>query len=136
MTNLVAAYQNNDINGFERILRENRASIMEDQFIREHIEDLLCNIRTEVLVKLIRPYTRIRIPFISKQLNIDEAEVESLLVACILDNVIRGRIDQRNQVLVLSAESQEARYQALDKLAARLSTLHNTILTKALSGLS
>lgn len=36
-------------------------------------------------MKLIKPYTRIQIPFISKQLNIDEAEVESLLVSCILD---------------------------------------------------
>jgi len=43
-----------------------RQPIMEDHFIREHIEDLLKNIRTQVLVKLIRPYTRIRITFIAK----------------------------------------------------------------------
>ncbi len=39
---------------------------MEDHFIREHIEDLLKNIRTQVLVKLIRPYTCVRITFIAK----------------------------------------------------------------------
>ena len=39
---------------------------MEDPFIREHIEDLLRNIRTQVLVKLIRPYTRVRIAFIAQ----------------------------------------------------------------------
>ena len=112
MTNLVMAYQNDDIAEFEKILRLNRYSrneaihlsllsmpsaacsfndcvifglfiyfnctywyrfvfvfrqpIMEDHFIREHIEDLLKNIRTQVLVKLIRPYTRIRITFIAK----------------------------------------------------------------------
>lgn len=38
MTELVSAYQNNDIAEFERILRENKDSIMEDPFIREHIE--------------------------------------------------------------------------------------------------
>jgi len=38
-----------------------------------------------VLIKLIKPYTRIHIPFISKELNIDANEVESLLVSCILD---------------------------------------------------
>ena len=43
-----------------------RQTIMEDPFIREHIEDLLRNIRTQVLVKLIRPYTRVRIIFISQ----------------------------------------------------------------------
>jgi len=47
--------------------------------------DLLRNIRTQVLIKLIKPYTRIHIPFISKELNIDESEVEALLVSCILD---------------------------------------------------
>ena len=39
---------------------------MEDHFIREHIEDLLRNIRTQVLVRLIRPYTRVRITFIAQ----------------------------------------------------------------------
>ena len=48
MTNLVSAYQNNDINEFELILKHNRQTIMEDLFIREHIEDLLRNIRTQV----------------------------------------------------------------------------------------
>ena len=45
-----SAYQNNDINEFEKILRVNRQTIMEDPFIREHIEGgynkwryLLCN---------------------------------------------------------------------------------------------
>lgn len=33
-----SAYQNNDINEFERILKSNKASIMDDPFIREHIE--------------------------------------------------------------------------------------------------
>ena len=48
MTNLVNAYQNNDIKDFEKILKVNRQTIMEDTFIREHIEDLLRNIRTQV----------------------------------------------------------------------------------------
>ena len=38
MTNLVSAYQNNDINEFEKILKTNRRNIMDDLFIREHIE--------------------------------------------------------------------------------------------------
>ena len=33
-----SAYQNNDINEFEKILKVNRRNIMEDPFIREHIE--------------------------------------------------------------------------------------------------
>lgn len=106
MTNLIAAYQRNEILEFEKILKaslnryhhhiilfdvpkfiiflffflllspkwiygnidiqSNRRTIMDDPFIRNYIEDLLKNIRTQVLLKLIKPYTRIRIPFISK----------------------------------------------------------------------
>lgn len=51
-------------------------------------------ISRQVLIRLIRPYTRITISFISRELNIPSAEVESLLVSCILDNTINGRIDQ------------------------------------------
>ena len=40
MTNLVAAYQNNDIREFDNLLRQNKEAIMEDQFIREHIEGI------------------------------------------------------------------------------------------------
>lgn len=35
-----SAYQNNDINEFEKILKVNRRNIMEDPFIREHIEGM------------------------------------------------------------------------------------------------
>lgn len=43
MTNLVVSYQNNDINEFESILRNNRSNIMADPFIREHIEGRVSN---------------------------------------------------------------------------------------------
>jgi COP9 signalosome complex subunit 2 len=66
MTSLVGAYQRNAIMEFEKILKNNRRTIMEDTFIRNYMEDLLKNIRTQVLLKLILPYTRIRIPFISQ----------------------------------------------------------------------
>ncbi len=132
VTNLVTAYQNNDIAEFEKILRQQRESIMEDAFIREHIEALLRNIRTEVLVKLLRPYTRVRLPFISQQLNLEPAEVESLLVSCILDQVVQGRIDQENQVLILNREPEsEERYLALEKLSVRLKSLHTSIASAA-----
>lgn len=131
MTNLVSAYQNNDIAEFEQILKTNRKNIMDDPFIREHIEDLLRNIRTQVLIKLIKPYTRIHIPFISKELNVDSEEVELLLVQCILDNSIQGRIDQVNQLLELDkAAVGTARFTALDKWTNQLDSLHTAICNR------
>ena len=48
---------------------------MGDAFIRNYIEDLLQTIRTQVLLKVIKPYTRIRIGFIATELNIPASEV-------------------------------------------------------------
>eukprot|EP00850_Spirogloea_muscicola_P009272 SM000051S17632 [mRNA] locus=s51:715956:720100:- [translate_table: standard] len=119
MTNLVAAYQRNEILEFEKILKENRATIMDDPFIRNHIEDLLKNIRTQVLLKLIKPYTRIRIPFVSKELNIPEKDVEQLLVSLILDNRVHGHIDQVKQLLELGDSAAPAACAARDAAVSR-----------------
>eukprot|EP00118_Oscarella_pearsei_P019238 m.203471 g.203471 ORF g.203471 m.203471 type:complete len:444 (+) comp39625_c0_seq1:507-1838(+) len=130
MTNLVSAYQNDDINEFEKILRINRRAIMEDPFIWEHIEDLLRNIRTQVLIKLIKPYTRIQIPFISRELNVEPEDVEALLVSCILDKTIQGRIDQARQVLLLEQKAPGAAgYAALDKWTVQLKSLYSAVTT-------
>jgi COP9 signalosome complex subunit 2 len=130
MTNLIGAYQNNNIKEFEILLKQNRQSIMDDQFIREHIEILLRTIRTKVLVKLIKPYTKIRIQSIAHELNIDTNEVENLLVSCILDQTIRGRIDQVNHVLELDQQQNIQglhRYQAITQVATQLQIIQHTI---------
>jgi COP9 signalosome complex subunit 2 len=132
MTNLVNAYERNDIIAFEKILKDNRKTIMDDPFIRMYIEDLLRNIRTQVLLKLLQPYTRIRIPFISKELNIPPAEVESLLVSLILDNKIRGSIDQVNQQLELDSamSSNYHKYKSIDKWSNQLLSLQATVMNR------
>lgn len=132
MTNLIAAYQRNEILEFERILKSNRTTIMDDSFIRNHIEDLLKNIRTQVLLKLIKPYTRIRIPFVSKELNIPEKDVEQLLVSLILDSRIPGHIDQVNQLLELGDVRSKGlkKYQAIDKWNTQLHALYQTVAYK------
>jgi COP9 signalosome complex subunit 2 len=66
LTNLVHAFQLKNLKEFERILKANRSSIMDDVFIREYIDDVLKNIRMQVLIKLVNPYTRIQIEYIAK----------------------------------------------------------------------
>lgn len=57
--------------------------------------------------------------------------MESLLISCILDNTIKGRIDQVNQVLELTRGcSTASRYNALDKWTGQLTSLHQIIVNK------
>eukprot|EP00795_Rhopilema_esculentum_P005931 gene5931-11277_t len=71
-------------------------------------------------------------PFDSQEeLNIDTDEVESLLVQCILDSTIQGRIDQVNQLLEIDQTAiGSARYTALDKLTTQLHSLHVAVCNK------
>jgi len=105
ITNLVEAFQGNEIERFEGILARNEGRVMDDEFIREHIGDLKRTIRRQVMREVIRPYTRISLKAISKALNgIPIVDVESLLVGLILDGKAKGRIDQVNGVLIKEVE--------------------------------
>ena len=131
MTNLVSAYMRNEINAFEKLLKANSRTVMGDPFIRQYIEDLLQNIRTQVLLKVIQPYTRVSIDFLAGQVNIPPAQVEQLLVTLILDGLIDGKIDQLSQLVILhKSAADKAKYQAADKWATQLKQLQQTILTK------
>lgn len=48
----------------------------------------------QVVVAMIAPYRRVRTSHLAAQLNIPQGDVEQLLVSLILDERIRGRIDQ------------------------------------------
>eukprot|EP01004_Peranema_trichophorum_P003685 NODE_2659_length_1526_cov_39.602994_g2291_i0.p1 GENE.NODE_2659_length_1526_cov_39.602994_g2291_i0~~NODE_2659_length_1526_cov_39.602994_g2291_i0.p1 ORF type:complete len:446 (-),score=86.42 NODE_2659_length_1526_cov_39.602994_g2291_i0:135-1472(-) len=131
MTDLLNSYEQNHIKEFERILQNNKQSIMGDAFIRLYIEDLLRTIRTQVLINLIKPYTKITISYISSELNIPPEDVESLLVALILDNKISGHIDQINQVLELrDSQKADTRYTDLSRWANHIANLHSSITNK------
>ncbi|KAI8462524.1 MAG: PCI-domain-containing protein [Monoraphidium minutum] len=131
MTDLVAAYQGNDIAAFEKVLRTKQRTIMDDPFIRQYVEDLLRNIRTQVLLKLIQPYTQVRLPFISARLNIPAADVERLLVSLILDKKVVGHIDQVNQLLEVGDKAASSgKYGAMAKWAGQITALHTAVCNK------
>jgi hypothetical protein len=53
------------------VLKKHHKAIMGDEFIADYISDLMKKLRCEVLLKLIQPYTNIRIPFIAKVTFLD-----------------------------------------------------------------
>lgn len=139
MTEMVAAYQENNITQFERILEQNRESIMNDPFIREHIEELLTNIRTQVLLRLIKPYTRVRMDYIARKLRVNLDEVKRLLVDTILDEGVYAKIDEPSGVVYVSPsptddisdETDECvSFPALQNWAQQLGNLHNSIAAR------
>jgi len=140
MTNLVQAFQNNQIQEFEAILRRNEEKLMADEFIREHVEELKRTIRTQVLESVIVPYTRISLAYISKALNgIPMEDVRSLLVSLILDGKLNGKIDQINGILEKQVDSigrngsdgkkllEESNISSLENLVHQMEKLGTTV---------
>lgn len=132
MLNLITAYEKNDIKLFEKTLKDNKKSILDDPFMKDYIDDLMKNIRTQVLLKIVGPYSRIKIPFLSTELNISPKEVEELLVGLILDAKVQGKIDQVNQVFELSSAKSSAfwKYKSIDRWATQLASLHTSVVSK------
>jgi len=130
MAELLDAFQHREITRFEQILKKNKKIIEGDLFIARFIPEVFREIRTQVLLELIRPYTRVTLPYLSKQLNITVEDVEDLLVFLILDNKIEGRIDQVHKLLLLNKGAAVAKYRHMSKWSDQLDSLHGVVLAR------
>ena len=66
---------------------------MDDPFIITYLDDLLRNIRLNVLAAKVKPYKSVSLEFLAIQLNISKDDVRSLLSELILEEKIKGEID-------------------------------------------
>lgn len=164
MTSLVSAYQARDVQQAERILSgeqptpsssvriadiiANRSTIGADPFIQTFITDLLRSLRTQYIMDIIKPYTRMELSYLAKMLNVTRQEAEGLVVNLILDGKIAGRIDQVEGLLVLdrlyvslgtrgvpdadtdSGAEERRRYAAMDVLTRELQNLSHQVIAR------
>ncbi|KIV88974.1 hypothetical protein PV10_08598 [Exophiala mesophila] len=95
MTNLVEAYQRDEFHRYESILKDNQ-DLLADPFIAENIDEVSRNMRSTAVLKLVAPYTRFTLKFISKHVKIPVSEVEDILGVLIVDKKLDASIDQEN----------------------------------------
>merc|ERR1719293_621265 len=93
MATLRTAYEQNDIRTIDNLLTNPSYRILSDAFIRTYLQDLLRNIRLQVLQNIIKPYRCVSLQFLATEINVASEEVVSLLVQLILDEKIAARID-------------------------------------------
>ncbi|TIB65498.1 hypothetical protein E3P77_02652 [Wallemia ichthyophaga] len=132
MTQLVSAYQHKEVHQAERIIAKNRKIIMEDTFISHFIDDVMRALRITYLVDLIKPYQRLELSFIAKQLNVTLNQVEDLLIELILDDKIQGSIDSVNQRLEIDRDPQleRRRYTELTNWTNEMEKMHDMLISK------
>ena len=128
MTDLVDAYQRNDIHRYESILRDNR-DVLDDSFISENIDEVSRNMRTKAVLRLIAPYTRFTLAFIAKHIKISMAEVQDILGVLIVDKKIDAKINQENGTVLVSRGRSSENVQRLREWSTAVESLWTTVLT-------
>ncbi|MCJ1474526.1 hypothetical protein MMC13_003184 [Lambiella insularis] len=130
MTDLVDAYQRNDIHRYETILQHNK-DVLEDPFIAENIDEVTRSMRTKAVLKLIAPYTRFTLAFIAKQLKISDAEVQDIVGFLIVDKKLKGKIDQAKGTVEVESTSDVDRTQAMQEWTSAIKSLWVTVLNES-----
>jgi COP9 signalosome complex subunit 2 len=130
MTNLVNAYQREDIHEYEKILQDNK-DLLQDPFIAENIDEVTRNVRTKAVVKLVAPYTRFTLAFISKQLKISLPEVQEIVGFLIVDKRLRGKINQQNGTVEIESSTDMDRVQAMQDWSAAIGSLWESVLNES-----
>ena len=127
MTDLVDAYQQNDIQRYESILQKN-SDVLADPFIAENIDEVTRSLRTTGVLKLIAPYTRFTLAFIAKRLKISVAEVQDIVGFLILDKKLEGKINQEKGTVEIDNRSDVNRTYALREWTSAIGALSKTVL--------
>ena len=129
MTELVDAFQRDDVHGYEKTLQKNQ-DLLSDPFIAENIDEVTRNMRTKGLVKLIAPYTRMKLSWVAKQLKISEPEVQDIIGFLIIDGKIKGRLNQQEGILEITSTADQERTAALQGLTTSISDLFAAVFAE------
>ncbi|KAJ9155376.1 COP9 signalosome complex subunit 2 [Pleurostoma richardsiae] len=127
MTDLVDAYQRDDIHKYEDVLHKNK-DLLADPFIAENIDEVTRNMRTKAVLKLIAPYTRMRLSWMATQLRIGDEEVQDIVSFLIIDGKIRGKIDQQAGTVEIESDADADRTRAIQHIAEAVSGLYAAVL--------
>lgn len=127
MTDLVDAYQRDDIHRYESILQNNK-DVLADPFIAENIDEVTRNMRTKGVLKLVAPYTRFTLAFIAKQLKISITEVQDIVGFLIVDQKLKGKINQEKGTVEIESHDDVGRTQSMQQWTSAIGSLWKTIL--------
>lgn len=130
MTELVDAYQRDDIHRYEVILQKNK-DLLADPFIAENIDEVTRNMRTKAVLKLVAPYTRFRLSSIAKQLDISILEVQDIVGYLIMDKKLQGKINQEAGTVEMESRSDTGRLHAVADWTAALRSMAGFVLTES-----
>ena len=129
MTDLVDAYQRDDIHRYESVLRDSQ-DVLADPFIAENIDEVSRNMRTKAVMKLIAPYSRFTLKFIAKHIRISVGEVQEILGVLIVEKKLHAKINQEHGTVLVESTSDTEHLERLREWSTAIESLWSTVLTE------
>ena len=86
--------------------------------------------RTKAVVKLVAPYTRFRLDFIAKRLKISIPEVQDIVGFLIMDQKLRGKINQDAGTVEIESRADQDRMHAVAEWTTAIRSLAAFVLNE------
>ncbi|CAH7675233.1 26S proteasome non-ATPase regulatory subunit 11 [Phakopsora pachyrhizi] len=94
MQAIAKAHEDRNLAGFEEALKVYKAELSDDPIVRNHLASLYDTLLEQNLIRIIEPYSRIELSYISEQVKLPLRDVEAKLSQMILDKTFDGILDQ------------------------------------------
>ncbi|RMZ96008.1 26S proteasome non-ATPase regulatory subunit 11 [Brachionus plicatilis] len=101
MKAIASASEKRSLAEFQRTLVEFKDQLIDDLFVRSHLDTLYDNLLEQNLSKIIEPFSKVQIDHVAKLIKLAQEDVERKLSQMILDKKLSGILDQGTGALIL-----------------------------------
>jgi 26S proteasome regulatory subunit N6 len=101
------AHKQRSIHAYQRVREQYKKQLVDDSMIASHLDELYNILLESNLQRLIEPYSRVEIKHVAKLIDLPLENVERKLSEMILDEKLKGTLDQGAGVLIVFDEAAE-----------------------------
>jgi 26S proteasome regulatory subunit N6 len=125
------AYKQRSIRVFEQVLAEHKAQLQDDAIVATHLTALFDSLLEQNLKRLLEPFVRVQIAHVAELIRLPRADVEAKLSQMILDQKLRGILDQGSGDLILFDEAaKDDSYDTAIKVVGALDSVVDRLYAK------
>merc|ERR1719510_2812383 len=125
MKEVAQASKNRSLAEFQSAVKKYAKQLEQDRIVAKHLDTLYQTMLEQNLCRIIEPYSRVQVKYVSEKINLPEAEVEKKLSLMILDKKFEGILDQETRVLIVFEKKE--RDTAYDDVIGTISAMSKVV---------
>jgi len=103
---VAAAHEDRSLKKFEAVLTQYKAQLADDPIVNYHLSDLNETLLEQNILRILEPFSRVEISHVAALIELPETRTLSKLREMILDQKLKGTLDQGIGVLIVFDEEQ------------------------------